>query len=444
MNNADELLKKNQQLEEEAAELRKQLQDDRLDKQRIQVELSELLNAAYSILETHNFEVTARKIFEACSRSIGAKAGYVALMSENGQENELLFLEDGGLSCTVNPDLPMPIRGLRAECYKLGKVIYDNDFMNSKWVKFMPQGHVILKNVLFAPLNIKGKTMGIMGFSNKDDDFTEHDAKLAGAFGEYAAIALLNSKNIDALEKHTSKLQELNATKDKLFSIISHDLKSPFTSILGYANLIHEHVHENNFDKIEEYSNLMMQASMNTYELVENLLNWSRLQKDAITYNPQWFILHETVKNIIMLLQDNINAKNINLSVDINPKLKLFADQQMMEIVIRNLVSNAVKFTTENGTVEIKVSKFSDRMEFSVYDSGIGIEKEKIDKLFDLESSFSTPGTNKEKGTGLGLILCKEFITKHNGTIEARSELGKGSIFTFSIPLPPQMDNELN
>ncbi len=164
-------------------------------------EISELLTAAHAILEKDDFNQVARHIFDACARSIGAKAGYVALMSEDGQENELLFLEAGSMKCDVEPDLPMPIRGLRAEAYKTGKVVYDNDFMKSEWLKFMPAGHMPLPNVLFAPLNIEGKTVGIMGFACKDGDFNEHDAKLAAAFGEYAAIALNNSRIFDALEK---------------------------------------------------------------------------------------------------------------------------------------------------------------------------------------------------------------------------------------------------
>ncbi len=157
-------------------------------------EISELLKATQTVLETHDFQKTAKLIFDSCARTIGAKAGYVALLSDDGQENELLFLEDGGMPCTVNPNLPMPIRGLREESYRTGKVVYDNHFMKSKWVNYMPKGHMSLKNVLFAPLNIEGKTVGIMGLACKPGDFDENDARIAAAFGDYAAIALKNSK----------------------------------------------------------------------------------------------------------------------------------------------------------------------------------------------------------------------------------------------------------
>ncbi|MBN1821743.1 MAG: PAS domain S-box protein [Prolixibacteraceae bacterium] len=168
-----------------------------------------LLNSVHDILEIHDFTKTARKVFDSCAKSIGAKAGYVALLSDDGEENELLFLEDGGMKCTVDPELPMPVRGLREQAYNTGKVVYDNSFMNSEWVKFMPEGHMPLKNVLFSPLNINGKTVGIMGFACKKGNFTEDDARIAEAFGEYAAIALNNSNNLEKIKTHENELETL-------------------------------------------------------------------------------------------------------------------------------------------------------------------------------------------------------------------------------------------
>lgn len=138
-----------------------------------QSEISEFMTATHSILNSSGFNQSAHEIFQACKRFIGIKAGYVALMSDDGKENNLLFLDDGGLPCSVNSYLPMPIRGLRAEAYRTGQVVYDNNFMESKWMKFMPKGHVVLPNVLFAPLIIHGKTVGVFGISNRDIDFTK-------------------------------------------------------------------------------------------------------------------------------------------------------------------------------------------------------------------------------------------------------------------------------
>ena len=160
-------------------------------------ELKAIMNGSKAVLGQQGFTESARAIFDYCKDLIGATSGYVALLNESGEENEVLFLEAGGLSCSVNPELPMPIRGLRAEAYLLKKAVYHNDFMNSEWVEFMPAGHVILKNVMFAPLIIEEKAVGLIGLANKETDFNDNDAKMAAGFGELAAIALQNSRNRD-------------------------------------------------------------------------------------------------------------------------------------------------------------------------------------------------------------------------------------------------------
>lgn len=156
-------------------------------------EVSALLEGARALLDKPSFNEAARGLFDACKKITGATAGYVALLSESGEENEVLFLDAGGRECTVNPELPMPIRGLRATSYVSLKPAYENDFNHSKWMEFMPRGHVRLDNVLFAPIVIEGKAVGLLGLANKAHDFTERDARLAAAFGRMAAVALRES-----------------------------------------------------------------------------------------------------------------------------------------------------------------------------------------------------------------------------------------------------------
>jgi len=167
--------------------------------ERKQRELTALVSGATAILLQQGFIETARAIFDICRQITGATSGYIALLSGDGQENEVLFLESGGLPCDVDKELPMPVRGLRAESYKSGRAVFHNDFMNSEWIKFMPAGHVALKNVMFAPLVIAGKTVGLIGLANKAGDFDENDAAMAEHFGGLAAIALQNSRNLDAM-----------------------------------------------------------------------------------------------------------------------------------------------------------------------------------------------------------------------------------------------------
>ena len=156
------------------------------------LETSALIECSQAILIHREFEQTARSIFDSAKDLIGATAGYVALLSEDGMENEVLFLDDGGLSCTVDPNLPMPIRGLREKAYRTCKAVFENSFSNSKCMEFIPNGHVTLDNVLFAPLKIEGKARGLIGLANKPGGFTKNDARMVTAFSEFAAIALRN------------------------------------------------------------------------------------------------------------------------------------------------------------------------------------------------------------------------------------------------------------
>lgn len=184
-----------------------------------------MTRAARAILGQQTFAESARSIFDLCRELTGATSGYVALLSDDGHENEVLFLEAGGMPCSVDPELPMPIRGLRATAYESHRAVYENDFMNSQWVRFMPKGHVVMRNVMFAPLNIEGKTVGIMGLANKPTDFTDADADVAGTFGELAAIALANSRYLDLVNEKTRSLERALAevrTLQGLLPMCSH------------------------------------------------------------------------------------------------------------------------------------------------------------------------------------------------------------------------------
>ncbi len=176
-------------------------------------ELGPLLEAVKSVLEFESFPQTARQIFLHAKKLTGATAGYVALLSKDGRENEVLFLDAGGTACTVDPALPMPVRGLRAEAYRLKEPVYDNDFTRSQWAKFLPAGHAPLKNVLFAPLVIHGAPVGLLGLANKPSGFTDHDKSIAKALGDFAALALLNSRNLDSL-------RNLNEAREKSLSLV--------------------------------------------------------------------------------------------------------------------------------------------------------------------------------------------------------------------------------
>jgi PAS domain S-box-containing protein len=221
------------------------------DLQKRQAEISAMLEASKAVHEYHDFESSAKAIFDICKNLIGATSGYIALLSTDGTENEVLFLDSGELPCTVDPKLPMPVRGLRAEAYHKTKAVYHNNFSKSKFIKFMPSGHVRLNNVLFAPMTIKEKTIGILGLANKPEDFTENDARMATAFGELAAVALMNKWAEEALIEERDRAKNYLDIAGVIIVIIDSDQKVRLINkkgcgILGYEEK--EIVGENWFD----------------------------------------------------------------------------------------------------------------------------------------------------------------------------------------------------
>jgi signal transduction histidine kinase len=240
----------------------------------------------------------------------------------------------------------------------------------------------------------------------------------------------------EMLAESESRLKELNASKDKFFSIISHDLRSPFTSIIGFAEVLLEDLDSLEKVDIKEFTNSIYKSSKNIQNLLENLLQWSRVQTGRIEFNPIAFDLSHLVNDVVALYQVNAARKKINLINGIENQYNINADKFMIDTVLRNLVSNSIKFTNQGGEIKIlsELQTSKNMLQISVEDNGIGMKEEIISKLFKIDEHVTTKGTDKEKGTGLGLILCKEFIEKHGGAIWAESSVGKGSKFKFIIP----------
>lgn len=231
------------------------------------------------------------------------------------------------------------------------------------------------------------------------------------------------------------ELQNLNATKDKFFSIIAHDLKSPFNSIVGFSGLLVELVQENNFDGIREYTKIVHESASQAMDLLMNLLEWSRSQTGRMTFKPVVSDMSSLINNATELFGDSARLKSITIRTELPTDSMVLVDQIMMGTVLRNLISNAIKFTRPGGQILVSAEQREGEWLVSVSDNGIGIKKDDVKKLFRLEENYTTLGTNNEKGTGLGLILCKEFVEKHGGKIWVESEEGNGSTFSFTIPL---------
>ena len=233
----------------------------------------------------------------------------------------------------------------------------------------------------------------------------------------------------------TSELNELNVSKDKFFSIIAHDLKNPFNTIVGFSDILIEEISSGDLVKGDEYARMIHDSATQTFQLLENLLEWANSQTGKISYKPSPVYLNELLNEDFITLNDMAIRKNVELKRFIPENLMVMADRNMIKTVLRNLISNAIKFTPRNGKVEVNASTNGQFAEIEVSDNGIGMPKDIIAKLFRIDSDHLTRGTENEKGTGLGLLLCKEFVEKHGGKIWVESETGKGSIFRFSLSL---------
>ena len=236
------------------------------------------------------------------------------------------------------------------------------------------------------------------------------------------------------LLEQTYNLKELNAIKDKFFSIIAHDLKTPFNGILGFSEILKEDARNLDIDSIISYADIINSTAKQAFNLLENLLEWAILQQNGILFEPRRIFINPLIENEIKGLQYNADKKNITLQNNTTEEIIIAADEKMVCSMFRNLISNAIKFTNKGGEINVKAKMKVDHFEVSISDTGVGIGKEEIEKLFRNETSFTSKGTENEKGTGLGLILCKEFAEIHGGTITVESEIGKGSTFTISIP----------
>jgi len=248
---------------------------------------------------------------------------------------------------------------------------------------------------------------------------------------------LLNYKEHleEIVQKRTEELEVINATKDKFFSIIAHDLKNPFTSIMYFSDVME--IDTNTLDVNGLLQNLqnINTSAKNAYKLLENLLIWARSQTGKIEFAREKCFLNTLFKEAYDITYSTARNKNISLTFDNVENVEIFADKNMINTILRNLIINAVKYTNRRGEVKVKAKILNNAVQISVMDNGVGIKLETIEKLFKTSQKVSTAGTEKETGTGLGLILCKEFVEKHGGKILVESEVGKGSNFKFTLPL---------
>ena len=335
--------------------------------------------------------------------------------------------------------------------------VYDDENLTANSLLFNSQAEInpkqdkIKYRTVTLPI-VFNKKIWTLNFRQSTDSLAPFNNKVAITFTSgllisfllfFLSLSLFNTRLKHRLaEQLSSDLKESEnqlkkniATKDKLFSIIAHDLKSPFHSILGLSELMIDDMYrpeDANNKRILTHINTSAQS---TLVLLDNLLNWSTTQtgKTSITLEKQSF--SSIIKEIFELLSSAAENKNIHLSFLAPEEIIVHADMNMIKTILRNLISNAIKFTNPDGKINVYAMQSNGFVEITVSDNGVGMDEEAISKLFQLETNKSTYGTENEKGSGLGLILCKEFVEKHGGKIWVESELGKGSEFRFTLPL---------
>lgn len=404
-------------------------------------EISAILEATRSILKYRTFQDAAQSIFDYCKNLIGATAGYVALLSVDGKWNEVLFLDAGGLPCTVNPDLPMPIRGLRAEAYNLKRPVFDNEFLNSKWMKYMPKGHVALKNVLFAPIIHEGKAIGLMGLANKPAGFNDHDINLAAIFAEIAAIALKNSHLLESCELSENKFRNAYEQSDFYKNLLSHDINNIFQAIISTIELYPKKKTQGGeiVELVEETFNKIQTQIMQGVLLISNIHKLSQLEegKGESAFEP--ININETLNETINFIQSRFKPKEIEIQVNYSDEnLFAYANSILLD-VFENILHNAIKYN-KCPTIEIQINVSTEineeinyiRIEF--IDNGIGIPDARKELIFQKGQKFG----DITGGMGIGLSLIKKAVDFYKGKIWVEDatpgDYSKGSKFILLLP----------
>ncbi len=292
---------------------------------------------------------------------------------------------------------------------------------------------ILLVLLVYSRFILKRNANLLLAKNNKI--ITQKKEELAAALLQLQEVNHILEEQKEEIQTQAESLMEANATKDRFFSIIAHDLRNPFNSILGYSDLLITNYNDFSQKEIKEFIVEIDKSSKNTYALLENLLHWARSQKEGIVINREKLNLAELFDESIKPYTNIAKMKYISILNEIPNDIFVETDKYTMTTTFRNLINNAIKFTPEKGRIVIYSKLDKGQIEIGIQDTGVGMNQNTINNLFRIDKSFSTPGTNMEKGTGLGLILCKEFIEKNDGHIYVESELGKGSTFKIVLPV---------
>ena len=394
------------------------------------LETAALFEGSRTVLECRDFKEAAQKIFCNCANTVGATRGYVALFSED-EADEILFLEQGKL----DSDMLVLIRGLRQEACKLTETVYENDFLNSKWMKYMPERDMGFDNVMLVPMMIQGNAAGIIGLVGKSGGFDDNDARLASGFGEFAAISLGNSRNLKELQEAKKTAEAANKAKSEFLANMSHEIRTPMNAIIGMGDLILE---TDLSAKQRKYLSLIRSSSRSLLGILNDILDFSKIEAGKLDFELVPFMLEEFLSEVADNFRNMVLQKRIELILDVAPDVphSLVGDPLRLRQVLVNLIGNAFKFTKEGHICLRITAALQDGnavLRFTVLDTGIGISEDKANMLFNAFTQADSSTSRKYGGTGLGLTISQRLVLMMGGEkITVESTLGQGSAFSFT------------
>ena len=362
-----------------------------------------------------------------------------------------VLLQDSKTEILLSNPKALELLGL-TEDQLLGKTSFDPDWnvIHEDGSPFLGQSHPV-PQAIATHHSIHDVVMGVYRPSKNDRVWLKVDAELQ--LNRDDSIRQVVCSFIDitklkqaeqALKETGQKLLQLNLDKDRFATIIGHDLKTPLNNLLGLSEILTEDISKNRFDEIEDVSNMINYTAQNASKLLDDILLWARAQQGKIPFKPQNLRFNDIWKNILEILKQNADSKNIAIIYQVEDSLSVCADSDMIKTVLRNLLSNAIKFTNKGGAIRISAMQTHLNTTIIFSDNGIGITTKALSKLFDLSEVITTKGTEGETGTGLGLLLCKDFVEKHGGKIWVESVAGKGSDFKFTLPVSVEHASDIS
>ncbi|MCP4417452.1 MAG: GAF domain-containing sensor histidine kinase [Chloroflexi bacterium] len=431
--------------------------------------LEYVIDASRRLAERRSLGVLLAYTLDEVLPLVGAERGSIVFAKPNGELDFKLQRDQNGN--TFQEDGDKISRSILDEVIKTNKsLILRNAMTDPRFGQAQSVVYLQLRSIMCVPLITRHHTIGALYVENRSINgrFQNKDLATLELFTNQAATAIENAtlneelrmahertrlrlkqENLrlqnELLEKQTFELTRLNAEKDKFFSIVSHDLRAPFSILVTGTDFLADKFDELSTAEIKQQVKNLHDAAQMTHQLLENLLTWSRLQIGRIKHHPTERNLYVVVYDCMALLWETAVAKKIGLINSIDPKIFVYADEYMLATVIRNLLSNAIKFTNEGGEVTIScqcADRYSNNtetadevVEISISDTGVGIPLDILDTLLKIDTQQSTVGTEQEKGTGLGLIICQEMIHKNGGEMQIESEVSVGTTVHFTLPL---------